>query len=101
MNKELKRIQKSLMTGISYMVPVIVAGGVLLAFSFIGGTNEIWLCDHKPIHADLEFVGKCRFCDDGTRIGRICCVFDCWSSRFDIWLYSWLYCQQSHWEYPS
>lgn len=38
MNAELKRIQKALMTGVSYMVPVVVAGGVLMAISFIGGT---------------------------------------------------------------
>ena len=38
MEKELKRIEKALMTGVSYMVPVVVAGGVLMAISFIGGT---------------------------------------------------------------
>ncbi len=38
MKTELKRIQRALMTGVSYMVPVVVAGGVLLAISFIGGT---------------------------------------------------------------
>lgn len=38
MKQELRNIQKALLTGVSYMVPFVVAGGVLMAISFIGGT---------------------------------------------------------------
>lgn len=39
MKKELKDIQKGLMTGVSYMLPFVVAGGILMAISFLGGTS--------------------------------------------------------------
>ena len=35
---ELKTMQKALMTGVSYMIPFVTAGGVLMAISFMGGT---------------------------------------------------------------
>lgn len=37
MKGELKNLQKALMTGVSYMIPFVVAGGILMAISFIGG----------------------------------------------------------------
>jgi fructose-specific PTS system IIC-like component len=33
MNDELKRLREYLMTGVSYMIPIVVIGGVLIAFS--------------------------------------------------------------------
>lgn len=36
--EELKRMKDALMTGVSYMIPFVVAGGVLMAISFMGGT---------------------------------------------------------------
>lgn len=37
MKNKLKEIQKALMTGVSYMIPFVVAGGILLAIAFLGG----------------------------------------------------------------
>lgn len=39
MKKFFKEIQKYLLSGVSYMMPVVVAGGVILAISFIGATQ--------------------------------------------------------------
>lgn len=36
-----KRIQQSLMTGVSYMIPFVAAGGLLIALSFLFGGYEI------------------------------------------------------------
>lgn len=36
MKKILKDIQKHLLSGVSFMMPVVVAGGVLLAISLLG-----------------------------------------------------------------
>ncbi|ODS49605.1 MAG: PTS system, fructose subfamily, IIC component [Halanaerobium sp. 4-GBenrich] len=35
MKKKLKEIRGHLMTGVSYMIPFVVAGGVLIAFSIM------------------------------------------------------------------
>lgn len=35
---ESKRMKDAVMTGVSYMIPFVVAGGVLMAISFMGGT---------------------------------------------------------------
>ena len=40
MKSTLKDIQQALMTGVSYMIPVVVAGGILVALGFLlGGYN--------------------------------------------------------------
>lgn len=35
LKKELKNIQKALLTGTSYMMPLVVAGGILFSFSLL------------------------------------------------------------------
>ncbi|MCG0276437.1 MAG: PTS fructose transporter subunit IIC [Thermosediminibacteraceae bacterium] len=41
MKEELKRIREYLMTGVSYMIPIVVIGGVLIAFSIaLSGVQE-------------------------------------------------------------
>lgn len=41
MNNELKRIREYLMTGVSYMIPIVVIGGVLIALSIaLSGVQE-------------------------------------------------------------
>lgn len=37
MKKHFKDIQRALMTGVSYMIPFVVAGGILLSVAFLGG----------------------------------------------------------------
>lgn len=39
-NKMISQIYKHLMTGVSFMIPVVVAGGILLAISFIWGLDS-------------------------------------------------------------
>lgn len=34
---EMKNVQKALLTGVSYMMPVVVVGGILLAISLVSG----------------------------------------------------------------
>lgn len=41
MKEELKRVREYLMTGVSYMIPIVVIGGVLIAFSIaLSGVQE-------------------------------------------------------------
>ena len=35
MNKEVKNLRTYLMTGVSYMIPIVVIGGVLIALSIV------------------------------------------------------------------
>lgn len=41
MKKIVKEIQQALMTGVSYMIPFVVAGGILMAISFLGGEATV------------------------------------------------------------
>lgn len=41
MNKKLKEIQEALMTGVSYMLPFVIAGGILIAIGFAIGGYDI------------------------------------------------------------
>ena len=38
-----KDIQKHLLSGVSFMMPVVVAGGVILAVSLLGATQNLFL----------------------------------------------------------
>lgn len=53
------QIYKHLMTGVSFMIPVVVAGGILLAVSFIWGLNSATVGDpsYNPFAAALNFIG--------------------------------------------
>lgn len=52
-------IYKHLMTGVSFMIPVVVAGGILLAISFIWGLNsaDTHSSAYNPIAAALNSIG--------------------------------------------
>ena len=41
MKKVLSEIKQALLTGVSYMLPIVVAGGILLALSFVFGGIEV------------------------------------------------------------
>lgn len=62
MKELLKQIRTSLMTGVSYMVPFVVAGGIMLAFSFIGGTpTESGYIITNPFMKTLNLIGVAGF----------------------------------------
>lgn len=58
-NKAISKIYKHLMTGVSFMVPVVVAGGILLAISFIWGLDSATKGDpsYNAIAAALNTIG--------------------------------------------
>lgn len=59
MKSEMKKIQNALMTGVSYMIPFVVAGGILLALSFIGGTpTESGYNITNPFMQTLNLIGS-------------------------------------------
>jgi PTS system fructose-specific IIC component/fructose-specific PTS system IIC-like component len=59
MKKEMKNIQKALMTGVSYMLPFVVAGGILMAISFLGGTpTETGYVITNSIMQNLNVISK-------------------------------------------
>lgn len=53
------QIYRHLMTGVSFMIPVVVAGGILLAISFIWGLDSATEGDpsYNPIAAALNWLG--------------------------------------------
>jgi fructose-specific PTS system IIC-like component len=54
MKEELKRLREYLMTGVSYMIPIVVIGGVLIAFSImLSGVKE-----GQGAVVDNEFLKK-------------------------------------------
>lgn len=56
---ELKNIQKALMTGCSYMMPLVVAGGIIFAISLLGGTpTDSGMVVANDFMANLKLIGK-------------------------------------------
>ncbi len=53
------QIYKHLMSGVSYMIPVVVAGGILLAISFLFGLDSATPGDpsYNPFAAALNYLG--------------------------------------------
>jgi len=59
---ELKTLQKALMTGVSYMMPLVVAGGILMAFSLMGGTpTATGMKITIPFLNNLNIISKAGF----------------------------------------
>lgn len=58
-NSKLSGVYKHLMTGVSFMIPVVVAGGILLAISFIWGLDSATKGDpsYNAIAAALNSIG--------------------------------------------
>jgi len=62
MKNELKTIQKALMTGVSYMLPFVVAGGILMSISFLGGTpTETGFKITNEFMQNLNLISKAGF----------------------------------------
>lgn len=55
----LKDVQKHLMTGVSYMIPFVVPGGILIAVGFLLGGIHVYETD--GLAADLFWIGKDAF----------------------------------------
>ncbi len=57
--KEMKNIQKALLTGCSYMMPLVVAGGISFAISLLGGTaTESGMVVANSFMANVKEIGK-------------------------------------------
>jgi PTS system fructose-specific IIC component len=58
-NSFVSDIYKHLMTGVSYMIPIVVAGGIILAISFIWGLDSATegSSSYNPIAAALNKIG--------------------------------------------
>ena len=57
--KELKNIQKALLTGTSYMMPLVVAGGLSFAISLLGGeTTNSGIVVANEFMANVKIIGK-------------------------------------------
>ena len=58
LKKELKNIQKALLTGTSYMMPLVVAGGILFSFSLLGGdATSTGIVVANSFMANLKIIG--------------------------------------------
>ena len=58
-NQHLSGVYKHLMSGVSYMIPIVVAGGILLAISFIWGLNssDVDSSNYNAFAAALNTIG--------------------------------------------
>ncbi len=61
---KLKDIQKHLLTGVSFFIPFVVAGGILIALGFLFG--GIYVYDSKGLPAEIFWLGKDAF---GVMVG--------------------------------
>ena len=59
-----KDVQRHLLTGVSYFIPFVVAGGILIAFGFLFG--GIYVYEDSNFAAQLFFIGKDAF---GVMVG--------------------------------
>lgn len=59
MKKFLKDVQTHLLTGVSYMIPFVVPGGILIALGFLLG--GIYVFEGEGLAAQLFFLGKDAF----------------------------------------
>lgn len=57
--KQLKIIQKALLTGTSYMMPIVVAGGILFSLSLLGGdATDTGIVVTNPFMQNLKMIGS-------------------------------------------
>jgi PTS system fructose-specific IIC component len=66
MKEFLKDVQKHLMTGVSYMIPFVVPGGILIALGFLFGGIHVY--ETEGFAADLFWLGKDAF---GLMVGAL------------------------------
>ncbi len=59
-----KDLQRHLLTGVSYFIPFVVAGGILIAFGFLFG--GIYVFNGTNLPAQMFFIGKDAF---GVMVG--------------------------------
>ena len=83
MKQVLKDIQKALLSGVSFMMPIVVAGGVILAVSLLGAEQTAkGLVPANDILKFLNTLGK----DDSSFLG-IHCIFNGWQARLNPRIY--------------
>ena len=59
--KELKNMQKALLTGTSYMMPMVVAGGILFSLSLLGGSaTTTGMTTANAFMENIKVIGKDR-----------------------------------------
>ncbi len=59
LKKELKHIQQALLTGCSYMMPLVVAGGISFAISLLGGTaTDSGMVVANDFMANIKVIGQ-------------------------------------------
>ena len=59
LKQELKNIQKALLTGCSYMMPLVVAGGISFAISLLGGTaTDSGMVVANDFMANVKIIGQ-------------------------------------------
>ena len=97
-----KRIQQAVMTGVSYMVPFVAAGGLLLALGFLfGGYQVADVAESVVKDFSLSNLPGTIFTEDGH--GQVCCYtsVQCYSLRvrrpWALWLQRCLVTLRTHW----
>ena len=79
MKEKLSEIKGALLTGVSYMLPFVIAGGILSALGFAIGGYDIpnSVEEYGNFASTIFWLGKKSIRTDGSGFGCLCCVFDC------------------------
>lgn len=84
-NEKKPTIYNHFMNGVNYMLPFVIAGGIIIALSFAFGITaaDPNSADYNVLAAAFSRIGR-RYsvCHDGSCVRRGDCYIDCWKSRF-------------------
>ena len=78
MKEKLSEIKGALLTGVSYMLPFVIAGGILIALGFAIGGYDIpnSVEEYGNFASTIFWLGK-GICLNGAGSGCLCRLFHC------------------------
>lgn len=79
MKEKLSEIKGALLTGVSYMLPFVIAGGILIALGFAIGGYDIpnSVEEYGNFASTIFWLGKKGICLNGAGSGCLCRLFHC------------------------
>ena len=90
-------IYKHLMSGVNFMLPFVISGGILIAFSFMFGIKASDPNDpsfNVIAKALSDIGGGAAFWNDGSYVSCWDCIFYCRKTGYVLWYGCWCNCQK-------